>query len=240
MQPINLDPTEILDMNFETDKEKLDTIEKELFSCVIGDVMDGLGHTHQYLPSEIRPLRDGMTVVGRAKTVLEADCAGHSIHHENREAPFGVMLDALDSMKENEVYVCAGASPNYALWGELMSYAARYRGAVGAVMEGYSRDTKGICEMGFPTFSFGSYGQDQGVRGRVIDYDCPIRFSNQVKVCPGDIVVGDIDGVVVIPKSIENEVIAAALEKVSGENIARKRIQEGTSTRQVWDELGIL
>ena len=107
-------------------------------------------------------------------------------------------------------------------------------------MEGYSRDTKCICEMGFPTFSFGSYGQDQGVRGRVIDYDCPIRFSNQVKASPGDIVVGDIDGVVIIPKSIENEVIIAALEKVRGENIARKRIQEGTSTRQVWDELGIL
>jgi len=231
---------EILEMKFQSDKEKLDTLSRELFSCVIGDVMDGMGYTHQYLPPEIRPLQDDMTVVGRAKTILEADCAGQSIHHENREAPFGVMLDALDSMKENEVYVCAGASPTYALWGELMSNAARYRGAVGAVMEGYSRDTKGTCEMGFPTFSYGPYGQDQGVRGRVIDYDCPIRFSNHVQVNPGDIVFGDIDGVVIIPKSIEDEVIAAALEKVRGENLARKRIQEGVPTMQVWDELGIL
>ena len=71
-------------------------------------------------------------------------------------------------------------------------------------------------------------------------FDRPVRFLNQVQVSPGDIVVGDIDGVVIIPKSIENEVVAAALEKVKGESITRKRIQEGTSARQVWDELGIL
>lgn len=227
-------------MKYASDQEKLDTINKELFSCVIGDVMDTMGYTHQYLPPQIRPLREDMKIVGRAKTVLEADCAGHRVHHENRTAAFGVMFDALDSIKENEVYICTGSSPNYACWGELMSTAAMHRGAVGAVVEGYSRDTEGIYGLNFPTFSMGCYGQDQGMRGRVIDYDCPIEFSNKVLVNPGDIVYGDIDGVVIIPTKIEDEVIEAALEKVRGENMVRKLIQEGMPTRKVWDEYGIM
>ena len=121
-----------------------------------------------------------------------------------------------------------------------MSTAAMQRGAVGAVIEGYSRDTTGIRSLGFPTFSMGFYGQDQGVRGRVIDYDCPIEFSNKVLVNSGDIVFGDIDGVVIIPKEIEGEVIEAALEKVRGENMVRKLIEQGMSTRQVWDQYGIM
>jgi regulator of RNase E activity RraA len=121
-----------------------------------------------------------------------------------------------------------------------MSTAAMHRGAVGAVVEGYSRDTDSIRRLEFPTFSMGFYGQDQGMRGRVIDYDCPIEFSNKVLVNPGDIVFGDIDGVVVIPKEIEAEVIEAALEKVRGENMIRKLIQEGMPTRRVWDEHRIM
>jgi regulator of RNase E activity RraA len=227
-------------MNFATDQEKLDTIKAELFSCVIGDVMDTMGYTHQYLPPTIRPLREDMKIVGRAKTVLEADCHGHRVHHEDRTAAFGVMFDALDSIKENEVYLCTGSSPNYACWGELMSTAAMHRGAVGAVVEGYSRDTLGIYDLNFPTFSIGCYGQDQGMRGRVIDYDCPIEFSNGVLVGPGDIVYGDIDGVVIIPKAIEEDVIDAALEKVRGESMVRKMIQAGMPTREVWDTYGIM
>lgn len=227
-------------MEFKTDQERLDTISEELFTCVVGDVMDTMGYLHQYLPPNIRPLREDMRIIGRAKTVLEADCSGRRVHHEDKDHAFGVMFDALDSMKDNEVYVCTGSSLNYACWGELMSTAARQRGAVGAVLEGYSRDTLGIYGLNFPTFSTGCYGQDQGMRGRVIDYDCPIEFSNKVLVNPGDIVFGDIDGVVIIPKLIESEVIEAALEKVRGENRVRKLIQEGMPTRQVWDEYGIM
>ena len=194
-------------MTFNSEQEKLDTISNELFSCVIGDVMDTMGYTHQYLPPHIKALREDMRIVGRAKTVLEADCSGQKIHSENRQAAFGLMFDALDSLKPNEVYLCTGSSPNYACWGELMSTAAMHRGAVGAVVEGYSRDTLGIYRLDFPTFSLGRYGQDQGIRGRVIDYDCPIEFSNGVLVNPGDIVFGDIDGVVIIPSAVEDEVI---------------------------------
>jgi regulator of RNase E activity RraA len=227
-------------MNDPTDTELFATIKEELFTCVVGDVMDSMGETHRYLPAAIRPVSEGMRIIGRAKTVLEADCHGRRVAHENRDHAFGVMFDALDSIKEGEVYICTGSSPNYACWGELMSTAAMHRGAVGAVVEGYSRDTNGIRALNFPTFSMGFYGQDQGMRGRVIDYDCPIEFSNKVLVNPGDLVFGDIDGVLVIPKEIEAQVIAAALDKVRGENMVRKLIQAGMPTREVWDTYGIM
>ena len=227
-------------MNDKKDKELLKTIREELFTCVVGDAMDAMGHLHRYLPPQIRPVTEGMRIVGRAKTVLEADCCGRRVAHEDRDHAFGAMFDALDSIQENEVYVCTGSSPNYACWGELMSTAAMHRGAVGAVIEGYSRDTNGIRKLNFPTFSMGFYGQDQGMRGRVIDYDCPIEFSNKVLVNPGDIIFGDIDGVVVIPRAIEAEVIAAALEKVRGENMVQKLIKQGMPTREVWDTYGIM
>lgn len=223
-----------------TEQDKLKCIEDELFTCVVGDVMDTMGRTHQFLPPSIRPLREDMRLVGRAKTIQEADCTGRRIHHKDQDHAFGVMFDALDGLKENEVYICSGASPNYACWGELMSTAALQHGSAGAVIEGYSRDTLGIYELNFPTFSMGCYGQDQGLRGRVIDFDCPIEFSNKVLVNPGDIVFGDIDGVVIIPQEIEDEVIEAALEKVRGENMVKKLIQAGMPTRQVWDEYGIM
>lgn len=218
----------------------LDAIRDELFTCVVGDVMDAMDRRYQFLPPQLRPVTEGMRILGRAKTVLEADCLGRRVAHENRDHAFGVMFDALDSMQPGEIYICTGASPNYACWGELMSTAAMHRGASGAVIEGYSRDTEGVRALNFPTFSMGFYGQDQGMRGRVIDYDCPIEFSNKVLVYPGDIVFGDIDGVVIIPKKIEREVINAALEKVRGENRVRKLIQEGMPTRKVWDEYGIM
>lgn len=227
-------------MNYSSDKELIEIIQNELFTCVVGDVMDGMGHMHQFLPATIRSVAEGMRLAGRAKTVLEADCYGSKVHSEDKDHAFGLMFDALDSLKENEVYICAGASARYACWGELMSAAAIHRGAAGAVVEGYSRDTNGVRALEFPSFSMGFYGQDQGMRGRVIDYDCPIEFSNKVLVNPGDIVFGDIDGVVIIPKQIESEVIGAALDKVRGENMVKKLIEDGMPTRQVWDEYGIM
>lgn len=238
LQPINTSRYD--NMSAAIDTELFATIRNELFTCVVGDVMDSMGYTHQFLPPHIRPLAPEMRLVGRAKTVQEADCTGRKVHSEDSDHAFGVMFEALDSLKENEVYVCAGASPSYATWGELMSTAAINSGAVGAVVEGYSRDTKGILELNFPTFSIGCYGQDQGLRGRVIDYDCPIEFTNHVQVQPGDIIFGDIDGVVAIPKAIAAEVIRLALEKVRGENMVKKLIQEGMPTRQVWDTYGIM
>jgi regulator of RNase E activity RraA len=222
------------------DDELFALMRRELFTAVVGDVMDVAGLAHQFLPPAIKPLHSDMIVVGRAMPVLEADCSGQMLAHENRRWPFGLMLEALDDLKHNEVYVCTGASPRYALWGELMSTRAQILGAAGAVVDGYHRDTRGILELKFPTFSYGNYAQDQGIRGRVIDFRCPIEFANRTLVQPGDIIFGDIDGVVVVPQAQEQEIIARAIEKVRGESEVRKAIEGGMSAAEAFRTFGIM
>ncbi len=153
---------------------------------------------------------------------------------------FGLMLDALDDLRPGEVYVCGGSSPRYALWGELMSTRAMKLGASGAVLDGYSRDTTAILRLNFPTFSYGPYAQDQAIRGRVTDFRCRISFGNGVEVKPGDLVFGDVDGVVAVPSEYERDVIQEALLKVRGENAVRKAIEGGMSAREAFDRYGVM
>ncbi len=205
----------------------------QLFTAAVGDVLDTMGHLHQFLPPGLVPLRADMVVAGRAMPVLETDCFGAE------EQPFGLMLKALDDLKPNEVYVATGGSPHYALWGELMSTRAMHLKAAGAVVNGYSRDTKGILELGFPVFSMGRYAQDQGGRGKVIDYRVPVEIEG-VKVAPGDIVFGDLDGVLIVPQAVEREAIERALEKVSKENAVRDAIVDGMSTGEAFAKFGVM
>jgi len=109
------------------DKSLLALIKNELYTAVIGDIMDKMGYTHQFLPPRIRPLRDDMFIAGRAMTVLEADVLDNLTDAGNNpllKRSFGLMLEALDDLREDEVYICSGSSPAYALWGELMSARA--------------------------------------------------------------------------------------------------------------------
>lgn len=214
----------------------------ELYTAVIGDIMDKMGYVHQFLPARVRPLRDDMFVVGRTMTVLEADVINNPTEKGNNpvlKRSFGLMLEALDDLKENEVYICTGSSPAYALWGELMSARAIQCKAVGAVVNGYSRDTKGILDLNFPCFSYGPYAQDQAPRGKVIDFRVPIEIEG-VRINDGDILVGDIDGVCVVPRAIEEEVFTQALEKARGERMVLKKIQEGMPAREAFDTFGIM
>lgn len=224
------------------DSEIFATARRSLYSAVIGDVLDALGRPHQFLPPQIQPLRADFVVCGRAMPVLEADdCGGENIERNNAtlSKPFGLMLRALDELKKDEVYVCTGASPTYALWGELMSVCARNRGAAGAVVNGWSRDTRGILELNFPCFSHGRYAQDQRPRGKVIDFRCALRIG-AVEVRPGDVLFGDLDGVVVVPKEMETEVLSRALEKASGEKRVFTAIKEGMGAQEAWDTYGVL
>lgn len=214
-------------------------IKGQLYTAVLGDVMDAMGLTNQFLPPEIRALVPGTVIAGRAMTVLEADCAGDTASRGGA-TPFGLMFEALDDLKPGEIYICTGSSPTYALWGGLMSTRAAKLGAVGAVLDGYHRDTREILNLGFPVFSTGSYGQDQRVRGRVIDYRCPLRFANGCRVESGDLVVADIDGVVVVPAAREKQILAAAFEKVRGENNARDMILAGETTTAIFAKTGIM
>jgi regulator of RNase E activity RraA len=227
---------------WQNDKALFALIRDELYTAVIGDIMDKMGYLHQFLPPRIRPLRDDMFVAGRAMTVLEADVLESHAETGNNtllKRPFGLMLEALDDLKEDEVYVCSGSSPRYALWGELMSARAIQCKAAGAVVNGYSRDTNGILALNFPSFSYGSYAQDQAPRGKVIDFRVPIEMEG-VQINDGDILVGDIDGVCVVPRHIEESVFTKALEKARGERMVLKKIQEGMKAREAFDRYGIM
>ena len=224
------------------DKSLLALIKNELYTAVIGDIMDKMGYTHQFLPPRIRPLRDDMFIAGRAMTVLEADVLDNLTDAGNNpllKRSFGLMLEALDDLREDEVYICSGSSPAYALWGELMSARAMQCKAAGAVVNGYSRDTKGILELDFACCSYGPYAQDQAPRGKVIDYRVPIDMEG-VRINNGDMIIGDIDGVCVVPREIEEEVFERALEKARGERVVLKKIKEGMKAREAFDKYGIM
>ena len=227
---------------WKNDAELISLMKEKLFSAVIGDVMDKLGFLHQFLSPRIQPLRPDMLLVGRAMPVLEADCFGEiSADSANpiMKKPFGLMLEALDDLKTNEVYICTGSSPTYALWGELMSTRAIKLGAAGAVLDGYVRDTNGILDLKFPTFTYGSYAQDQGPRGKVIDFRVPIEM-NGVKINPGDWVFGDRDGVCIIPQEAEEEIIQKAIEKAEGEKLVQKAIVNGMGAVEAFEKFGIM
>jgi regulator of RNase E activity RraA len=225
-----------------TDDDLFTLARRELFTAVVGDVMDKLGLLRQFLDPRIQPLRNDMVVLGRAMTVLEADCFIERAHASNNPLmakSFGLMLEALDDLKKNEVYICTGSSPSYALWGELMSTRALKLGAAGAVVDGYSRDTNGILKLHFPCFSYGRFAQDQGPRGKVIDFRVPIEI-NGVKINSGDIVFGDLDGVLIVPKTHEEEIFTLALEKARGEKIVANAIKNGMPAVEAFKKFGIM
>jgi regulator of RNase E activity RraA len=224
------------------DQELYQLARRELFTAVVGDIMDKLGLLHQFLPPRIRPLAPDMVVIGRAMTVLETDCfenLSSSGKNPSLAQPFGLMLDALDDLKTGEVYLCSGASPVYALWGELMSTRAMKLGAAGAVMNGWSRDTDGILALRFPTFSYGPYAKDQTPRGKVIDFRCPLEIED-VRVNSGDVVFGDNDGVCVVPREVERETFVKAVEKARGEKMVKKAIEGGMSAKAAFETYRIL
>ena len=227
---------------WKNDIELFDFIRKELYSAVVGDIMDKMGLIHQFLPPQIRPLKEDMFIAGRAMTVLETDCFEELSPGSNNplmNKPFGLMLEALDDIKPGEVYICSGSTPSYALVGELMMTRIKMCGGAGAVVNGYSRDTKGIYNVKIPVFSYGPYAQDQAPRGKVIDFRVPIEM-NGVRINPGDIIVGDIDGVCVVPQKNEEEVFRKAMEKARGERTVLNAIQSGMSALEAWNKYGIM
>jgi regulator of RNase E activity RraA len=225
-----------------TDEELFAMVERDLFSCVVGDIMDQMNLVHQFLPPQIRPLHNDMIVIGRAMTVLAGDVFQESVHNSANpimERPFGLMLRALDDLRPNEIYVSSGSSPRNANWGEMMATRACRLGARGAVLNGYYRDTRGLLRMGFPTFGFGSYGQDSGPRYKVHDFRVPIEIGG-IRIRSGDILFGDIDGVCVIPVEAEREVFCKALEKVHKENLVKRDLEAGLSASSAYDRYHVM
>jgi regulator of RNase E activity RraA len=178
-------------------------------------------------------MRESMTLAGRAMPVLMIDVFGP------QKQPFGRLTEALDQLQPGEIYLASGGQMRCAYWGEILTATARRRGATGAVINGFHRDTPKVLEQDWPVFSRGRFAQDSAVRTQVVDFRCPIEVEG-VRVNPGDLVYGDLDGVVVIPRSVEADVVRRALEKARGEKLVRKEIEAGLSSTEAFRKHGIL
>ncbi len=220
-------------MDWNTDKELFSLMREKLYTPVVGDILDTMGYYHQFLPQDIRPVREGMKLAGRAMPVLMIDVFGP------QKKPFGLLTEALDQLREDEIYIAAGGTKRCAYWGELLTATARTRGAAGAVVDGWHRDTPQVLEQNWPVFSCGCYAQDSSVRTQVVDFRCPVEIG-QVSIQPGDILFGDVDGVLVIPRAVEAPVIGQALTKAAGEKVVRKAIENGMTATDAFAKFGIL
>ncbi|HEX2854362.1 MAG TPA: RraA family protein [Opitutaceae bacterium] len=218
---------------WESDTQLAELCLKDLYTPVVGDILDALGRYHQFLPAPVQPLKETMKVAGRAMPVLMIDV------HGPQKKPFGLLTEALDNLKAGEIYLAGGGDMRCAYWGELLTATARTRGATGAVIDGYHRDTPQVLSQNWPVFSRGRYAQDSAVRTQVADFRCAIEIGG-VWIEPGDFVFGDLDGVVIIPRALEKEVISRALEKARGEKVVRKAIEGGMSATAAFKKFGIL
>jgi len=216
-----------------TDKELFSLIRERLYTPVVGDILDTLGHHHQFLPPEIRPIKDDMKLAGYAMTVLVGDV------YSLPEKPFGLMIEALDQLKEDEIYITGGGLKRSAYWGEIMTATAHVRGAAGAVINGWHRDTPQVLEQNWPVFSRGCWAQDSSVRTVVLDYRCTIKIGDVI-INDGDFIFGDVDGVLIIPQTVAHEVIEKSLIKAAGEKTVRTAIEGGMSAADAFAKYGIL
>jgi 4-hydroxy-4-methyl-2-oxoglutarate aldolase len=210
---------------------------RELSAAVLSDVMDVLGLMNQAMRPFVRPLDENLVLAGRARTGL------YMLAYEAREGenPYEVEIALVDDLKPGDVPVlaCNGPTQRIAPWGELLSTAARARGAAGCITDGLVRDVRQIREMRFPVFHGGVGPLDTKGRARMVQRDVPVECAG-VRVRDGDIVFGDVDGVVVIPQERAAEVLARAKEKVAGEGRTRDELRQGRLLREVFEKYRIL
>jgi regulator of RNase E activity RraA len=206
----------------------------QLYSAVLADVLDSLGHRSSALPPSIRPLKPEWTLFGRAVTLCAIPVATEPAH------PYAIEMKCIDSLKAGDVLVASTSGDrSSALWGELLSTASRAHGAVGVVLDGLTRDTAKILAMDFSVFATGFSPLDSKGRLDAISFNQPIKSGDCV-IHPGDLVFGDMDGVVVVPQELAEPALTRALEKVRGENRVRDELAKGRSVQEVFAEFGIL
>jgi len=208
-----------------------------LSAAVLSDVMDSLGLGVRAMRPFVRPLDESQVLVGRARTGLYMPAYAL----REGENPYEVEIALVDDLKPHEVVVlaCNGPTERIAPWGELLSTAAAARGATGCVTDGLVRDVKQIREMQFPVFHGGIGPLDTKGRARMVERDVRVECGG-VGIDSGDIIFGDVDGVVVIPRAHEHDVLRKALEKVTGENHTRDALRKGESLASVFKRFGIL
>ena len=214
-----------------------DELRRLLYTPVVSDVLDGLGLTRQVLRPFVRPLDESLTLLGRARTGRYEPATMPSPGHN----PYEMEMDLVDSLRAGDVAVlaCDGPTEVIAPWGELLSTAAHARQGAGCVTDGLVRDVARIRAMGFPVFHGGIGPLDTKNRAEMVAKDVTVTIAG-VSVSPGDWILGDVDGVVVIPAGHAEAVIRAALDKIAAEDTTRAELQAGHSLRAVFARHGVL
>jgi len=214
----------------------LHEIRQSLYTAVLSDVLDDLGFRDQAMWPSVRPLDEGLTLAGFARTGLYREVF-QVVAGEN---PYELEIALVDDLKPDDVAVfgCCG-SRRIAPWGELLSTASRARGAAGCVTDGMVRDIRAIRALRFPVFHGGIAPLDSKGRGKVAEIDVPIRCAG-VAVAPGDLLLGDADGIVAVPRQIEIVALNNAFAKVTGEDRTREALRKGAKLRDVFAEYHVL
>lgn len=210
----------------------LERLEK-LYVAVVADSLDRVGVRANLLAPHVRSLYPGSTVAGYALTVdvVEVDAI------PAREDWYRGEIAAVDSQQVGDVMVVSSCSGSY--WGELLATASRLRGARGIVGDCYARDIATLVEMRYPTFVAGALAYDSLGRIDVAAVGVPVQCAG-VTVHSGDLVIGDDDGVAIIPQGVAEEVVGLAEEKASSESVVRERLLEGVSVTEAFRIYGVL
>lgn len=212
----------------------LSVMREHFSSAVICDALDSLGYPRQSPRVPLAPLTADAVLIGRCKTTLWVDMA----HSDPR--PYELELRAVDGCQPDDVMIAAaGGSMRSGVWGELLSTAARNSGCVGAIVDGAVRDVRQMREMAFPVFARGTCVYDSQNRQRVVDLDVAVEIDG-VRFAPGDLVLADVDGVVVVPREVEGEAVRRAWRKVHDENQTRACIAAGMKAGAAYAKFGVL
>lgn len=204
------------------------------YSAVMCDALDGLGYRRQSPRVPLPPRTVNAVMIGRCKTT-----AWIEMSYED-PLPYEKELIAVDSCKEDDVFIAAASgSKRSGIWGELLSTAARNSGCVGVIVDGAVRDIARMTEMQFPAFARCTCIYDSLNRQRVAEIDVPVEIDGVV-FHPGDLVIADCDGVVVVPQEIETEAVRAAWDKVHAENVTRDAIRDGMKAVDAYEKYGVL
>lgn len=216
--------------NHQEDFKGLDSVH----AAAIADILDELGLRQQTLSPEIQPLAPDARIFGRAMTVLATST------WTKPEEPYRKELEAVDALQAGDVFVATVLGPETCgFWGELLTTAALSSRATGAVIDGHTRDSGAIREMDFPLFARGNSPLDSHGRSEVVRFGEPIACGG-VRIETGDYLFGDSDGLVVIPATRADEVIAAAAAKVGVEGEMRKALRGGMPVMDAYDKYGVL
>lgn len=204
----------------------------KLYSGAIGDMLDKKGYRNQILPYYITPFTTNDRLCGIAFTGQGYPCADTSSDDTNQRL---AMLDSITPYTVS-VWACGGHTES-AHWGEIMSTAARERGCLGAVVDGGVRDVPYINEMNYPVFAKFKCAASSIGRWYIREWQVPVKIGDTT-IYPGDLIFGDTDGVVVVPKDIIMEVLTDAEDVLVREGGMRSELRAGVSITAAYKKYG--